>query len=308
MGITAVEHAQVAPRNPVAGCVVDDRYIVTMAYNSSSSGGTGFTDYAVFDAVTETSSMFSFPVRNIYSDSMVAANGYAWAIGKDYNTNTCNLARVNPTTGGYTIFAVASGMRANAAWIAYANGYFMFGCLNTYDAPHDAWTDYWMNATTMTVLSTTQPGGGYAFNNGTRYKASGQGYGNVLIKKRGSSSGGSINPSHKMVANTGVVTDVTGTSFPGSGVMTGATLISGGTVWDTTTETVTRTIPGGVSGALNQAIGTDGLVYTVSDTTVIAVDIVTGATRTETFPTSRTERTLVFSVNGKLWSPSGYPL
>lgn len=61
MGITAVEHAQVAPRNPVAGCVVDDRYIVTMAYNSSSSGGTGFTDYAVFDAVTETSGRRTSP-------------------------------------------------------------------------------------------------------------------------------------------------------------------------------------------------------------------------------------------------------
>lgn len=301
MAITAVEHAEFAPRNPLSGCVIDDRYIVTMAYNSSTSGGTGFTDYAVFDAVTQTSVGYSFPVRNVNAFSMVAYNGYAWAVGKDYNTNACNLARVNPSTGGYTIFAIGSGMRGNRATIAYANGYFFVGMLNTYNAPYDSWTFNRINATTLS--SASMSGAGIA---GNRFAPYATGYGNtvwVIV-----SAAGPVYR-YKVVADTGVATDVSGTSsYPGPGTSNGATLYAGSTVWDMTTETVVRSISSGASSATNSAYGPDDLLYTVGGDTVVAVDPVNGATRTETLPVSRAERTLVFRANGKLWTPSGYPL
>lgn len=301
MGITAVEHAQVAPRNPLSGCVISDRYIVTMAYNSSSSGGTGFTDYAVFDAVTQTSVGYSFPVRNTNPVSMVAYNGYAWAIGKDYNTNACNLARVNPGTGGYTIFAVGSGMRGNAATIAYANGYFFIGMLNTYNAPYDSWTFNRVDATTLSSASLS--GAGIA---GNRFAPYATGYGNTVWAYTGTAGLGANR--YKIVANTGVASSDPSGSYPGPGTANGSTLYAGGTVWDMATETVVRTISTGASTAANSAYGPDGLLYTVGGDTVYAVDPVNGATRTETLPVSRAERTLVFSANGKLWTPSGYPL
>lgn len=281
--------------------MVSDRYIVTMAYNSSTSGTT-FTDYAVFDAVTETSTALSFPIRNITAEnSMVSANGYAWAIGRNPVTNNANVARVNPVTGGYTLFDLGGSRGNNSGWIYYLNGYFFIGLLNSYSAPYDVWSHYRFDATTM--ISVGMSGAGWG---GSRFRTSVAGTGDTLWAV--TSAAGPVYR-YKIVASTGVNTDVSGSStFPGAGIRNGTSLYSGTTVWDMSTETVVRSIPSGASGASQADIGPDGLIYSVDTTTVVAVDPVAGSSRAETFPTSRAERSLVFKANGKLWTPSGYPL
>lgn len=305
MAITAVEHAEFAPRNPLSGCVIDDRYIVTMAYNSSTAGGTTPTDYAVFDAVTETSNMYSFPLRNIDGQSMVPYNGYAWAIGREYAGTNFVIARINPVSGGYTLFTVASGARGNTAWIYYQNGWFLCSVLNTYDAPQDARSHFRVNATTMIASGLTGAG---IYNKSTSTMA---GYGDTVWTAQTGSGFGGIRR-RGVAMSTGVVTDLDGTSsFPGGGPRVGTTLYTGGIftapaqAWDMSTETMIRTLPDPL-GAMD--VGPDGLLYSVNTTTVQAVDGITGASRTETFPVTRLERSLVFRANGKLWTPSGYPL
>lgn len=296
MAITAIEHAQFAPRAPLWGCVVSDRYIVTMAYNASTSG-TAFTDYAVFDTVTQTSVANSFPIRNTTAEnSMISANGYAWAIGKNYSTNRTCVARINPVTGGYTLFDISSA-RGNSGWIYYLNGYFFIGALDTYDAPYDAWSHYRYNATTMIDAGMSGVGWG-----GNRFRASVAGTGDTLWSVSESPQ------RRKITASTGVVADNTGGSFPGAGVRSGTSLYSGTTAWNMSTESVIRTLPSGASGAAQADIGSDGLLYSVNATTVVAIDPIAGSSRTETFPVSRAERSLVFNAAGKLWTPSGYPL
>lgn len=303
MAITAVEHAEFAPRNPLSGCVIDDRYIVTMGYNSSTAA---LTPYVVFDAVTKTSSAFEFPVGNILGQSMVPYNGYAWAIGRNGATSNFVIARINPTTGGYTLFTVAGGARGNVAWIYYLNGWFVCGVLNTYDAPLDVYSFFRVNATSLTTASLS----GAALYN--KSAASVAGYGDTLWTAQTGAAPSGIRR-RKITVSTGVTTDIDGIghTFPGGGVRDGSTLYAGSfytsssQAWNMATETTIRTLPDPLN---SMDIGPDGLLYSVNTTTVQAVDGVTGASRTETFPVSRAERTLVFRANGKLWTPSGYPL
>lgn len=71
MALTGTEYLEFQPREPASGCVVDDRYIVTMGKGD---------EFAVFDTATQTSRAFT----GIGADNRNNAHrcmemgGYAW--------------------------------------------------------------------------------------------------------------------------------------------------------------------------------------------------------------------------------------
>lgn len=288
MAVTAVELSEYSPRTPTNGCVVGN-YIVAW-----SGAGT----YAVFDTVSQTSRAFTIPLNNLSTNdrTIVAANGYAWLIGVSA-ANKYEVVRVNPATGGRTSFLGTVTPRpgrtdAGIIFDATSNQFVIWVC-DGYSAPRDLFTGYRVDAATMAVSGLGLPQSYYEFSAAV--------YGGVLHAIRWPATGAGTVYSRTIST---AATLTAPASFPGQGVLNAGVLYAGATVWDWATQTVVRTIPT-VPGA--PAFGPDGLLYGVSSTQVVAVDVTNGATRTETLPVTRTERSSIFSVGGKLWSPSGAP-
>lgn len=115
-------------------------------------------------------------------------------------------------------------------------------------------------------------------------------------------------------ASTGAL--ISSSEPPVTGIPASKYEVIGGVVHYASSGTIFRTVPASASSlpsvpsaaAGELHLGSDGLLWSANNTTIRAYNPASGAVRSESWPTTRTERIGIVEAGGKMWAPSGQPL
>ena len=289
MALASTELLGPAPARPLAGCTVDDRWIVCAAYDSQSGALLTRGTYTIFDADSGAlgAAVGAYSGLGGTIVSICEHNGAAW-VGSDHN----KIHRVRPdgTLSTWTIPAAGGtgGVRVvsdggTGIWVAYLGASVTPSlCLfvestEMFGTPVATGTCYAIArvASTLYVFSAS------------------------AIEKRSATTGALIS-----------------TVTPGVSMGFNSIAVIDGDVWwgqdtramryRTATDTLTVTNVGSTIGYV-PAKRADGLIYFVQGNTVHTIDPVTMMTAVDALPISRANRYSAFSARGRVYFPSGAP-
>lgn len=302
MAISITELAEVAPKSPIACCVVDDRWIVAINNNSSTSGLMPDGAFSVFDTATETAKAYTglstgIPTGSNYVGScVVAAGGYAWAITTDGST----LSRISPATGGITSIGLPDA--SSQKFIAATSSYIVVTYGSGYRVPQR------VNISTLVVTA-----GATSFNMRTPI-----GSGALVYGTTGGGGAYAYDPaadslvslgSMPILDTPGVIVGNTWWGLVWSGW--GANLVVSKLIVAPYTVTTYShgLVPGGTHSGTSDLVSYSGWLYAYgSSDYLIGLDPSTGTFGKAPLTPTRGRRHTVASAAGKLWIPSGEPL
>lgn len=277
MAVSATEYLEFAARSHTCVHVHLNRYVVT-AY--------GYL-VAVFDTVSKTSRAFDMTPLGI--TTVGRGNVFSWS-GRLFVVGTASnvwyLVEIDLGSGAASVSSsLANAGGTNAMATVVGDLVWISGNARS------GWIDLsTMAAGTLVAAAQTFVAGNvvYRESSTSRWNAS---TGAALAAGSGTAPGASDYT--RPVTVSGVV-HYTTSSLPG-------TILR----WDTSTETSLSSVANGCYGAMTLA--SDGLLWSTDAVGIRAYNPATVGTRTDTWPTSRSERVGIVEVDGKMWAPSGYP-
>lgn len=302
MSISATELAEVAPKTPIACCVVDNRWIVTINNNSATSGLMPNGSFSVFDTTTETAKAYTglststTAAFNYAGSCVVAAGGYAWAIVMNGST----LYRISPSTGAVTSIGLPDA--SSQKWIAATSTHIVVTYGTGSKVPQR------VDISTLAVTS-----GASSFTMRTPI-----GSGSLVYGTTGSGGCYAYDPvadslvslgSIPILDSTGVIVGNTWWGLVWSGYE--ANLVASKLlVAPYTVATYSHAlVPGGTHSTVSDLVSHSGWLYCYgSSDYLIGLDPATGAFGKAPLTPTRGRRYTVASAAGKLWIPSGEPL
>lgn len=294
MPFTGSEILEVASGDPSIGCVVNDRWVVSIdAGRASPSGVLPLTGtFSVMDATTGQALVYTgLPTgaTTVYG-RCVAEGSYAWFV------SGTNLYRIDPSTG--TVTTIAAG--ATGLCVAALPGKIYVIPSSAVFRIYNIGAGTWSNGVSSSGTSTATAAVGVPPNM-------------IVVANSGSTTFRIFDDTGTLLASPGG----TGTGAKGAGDFIGSkayfpnigssfiNVIDPYAVTATTLSTA-----GANSCGRNLIAGYDGWLYTFDSALddICAVSPVTGATDSTSAPTSRTRRYTIYSANSELWIPSGDPL
>ena len=301
MTIFGAELLEVAPKSPIAVCVVGN-HVVTVTNNSSTSGLMPNGSFSVMNAVTETAKAYTGLQTTTASwgnygyDSLVGAGGYAWAV----TMNGAAIHRIDPATGGITDFW--TGQSSTTYHIAACTDYVVAICGG------GSGRIIRIHIPTMTLSLGAGTGGGSSLASSASDR--------IYV---GNGSSGS--QAYSYTPSTDTITLMSGGPVAVQrGVVVGGlwwfpswspgnTFVSRSTTAPYAVTSYSHSlIPGGANGS-GIVSHSDGRIYGLSDANnLIGFDPGTGTFDKDVLAPVRGRRYDLGSAAGKLWIPSGEPL
>lgn len=284
MTLAATEHLKFAARAHRCAHVHLDRYVVT-AYD---------TTVAVFDTTTNTSRAFS--LGSLALKSMGPQNVFTW----DDRLFLVAASAPNQSSGPYSLVEI---LLADGTADVYSTG-LQYANFEKHAAAYLVGDRLW-------ICSSGSIGHVYLPTMvGTQSRHTGTTVGFVA-------NGTAFDGVYRWTASTGAaLANGPSVGFPNTNVSVAVTV---GTVahwnsygsetisrWDTAADTSISSVNSATLGPMHLAA--DGLLWSANATAVRAFNPATLAIRTDTFPTSRSERVAAVRVGSKIWAPSGYPI
>ena len=286
MAIVDTEYSEYAPRRPyVTPVVVQNRYLCF-----ASSPTTGDVPLvSVFDTTTHTSRAFTMPgVTVFYDQHLFEWNDKLWVAGS--GSGNFLLADLDLSTG--TFGSTFLGAYASPSYVKRVGTKLWFTQQRDSSPYYMVFGYVDLTTYTVTRISTTLNPDNYRtvfhYHNGVIY----------FRDLRCNAATGAV-------LTSGNNTPMLQGDIDANGVLwynSSGSLAS----WDLPGDTTHMTPV--ASGAIGvPCIGPDGLIYTVNNTTLRAINPTDSTVRDETLTNSRAERTRLVVFGGKLWTPSGYP-